>query len=61
MTELKAQMDSLRQWIAEENEKYQSAIARGDRQATAHHKKQLAGMRNQFNNVLKKSMQQQGI
>ena len=61
MSELKAQMDSLRQWIAEENEKYQSAVARNDRQAAAHHKKQLAGMQSQFGNLLKKSMQQQGI
>jgi len=60
MTELKVRMDSLRQWIAEEDEKYQFAVARGDWQATAHHKKQLAGLRNQFAALLKKEMQAKG-
>ena len=60
LTELELRMDSLRQWIAEESEKYQFAVALGDWQATAHHKKQLASLRNQFGSLLKKQMQSQG-
>ena len=61
MTELENRLASLRLWISEEDEKYQFALARGDFNAAGHHKKQLAGLRNQFGSLLKKSMQQRGL
>ena len=58
INETEARMDELRSWIADEDQRYQFAIARGDWSAVGSHKSKLARFRREFGQLLKLKMQQ---